>query len=140
MKTAVITGSTRGLGFEMAKCFRLAGWNVVMNGVDRQRLEHAVKTLQSLPGEGTADGVCGSVAKGAELQAIADFAVERFGTIDIWINNAGVNQPMKPIWELSESEIDAILDIDLRGAVFGSRLAVRIMEKQPEGGYIYNVE
>ena len=42
MKTAVITGSTRGLGFEMAKLFRQNGWNLVINGVNPQRLEKAV--------------------------------------------------------------------------------------------------
>jgi NAD(P)-dependent dehydrogenase (short-subunit alcohol dehydrogenase family) len=140
MKTVLITGSTRGLGYEMAKCFRLAGWNVVMNGVNEQRLEQAVETMRGLSGDGTAEGICASVANEADLQAMADFALERFGSIDIWINNAGVNQPMKPLWELSVSEIDAILDIDLRGAVLGSRVAVQLMEKQAEGGYIYNVE
>ena len=52
MKTAVITGSTRGLGFEMAKRFHAAGWNLVLNGVNPQRLEQAVETLRSLPGAG----------------------------------------------------------------------------------------
>ena len=140
MNTVVITGSTRGLGFEMAKRFRAAGWNLVLNGVNPERLEQAVETLRALPGEGAVEGCRGSVAEAAELRALADFAAERFGSIRIWINNAGVNQPMKPIWELSEKEIDAILDIDLRGAVLGSRLAVQRMEQQSEGGYIYNLE
>ena len=78
MKTVLITGSTRGLGYEMSKCFRLAGWNVVMNGVNKQRLEQAVKTMQDLPGDGTAEGICGNVANGAEVQALADFALEHF--------------------------------------------------------------
>ena len=47
---------------------------------------------------------------------------------------------MKAVWELTEAEIDAVLDIDLRGAVMGSRLAALQMEKQPDGGYIYNIE
>lgn len=140
MKTAVITGSTRGLGFEMAKRFRAAGWNLVINGVSEARLEQAAETLRELPGAGAVEGFRGSVADAAELEALADFAFGRFGSVEIWINNAGVNQPMKPIWELSEQEIDAILDIDLRGAVLGSRLAVRRMESQDEGGFVYNLE
>ncbi len=140
MKTAVITGSTRGLGFEMAKRFRAAGWNLVLNGVNPERLEQAVQSLRNLPGTGGVEGCRGSVAEAGELEALVRFAAERFGGIDIWINNAGVNQPMKPIWELSEKEIDAILDIDLRGAILGSRLAVRQMETQPEGGFVYNLE
>ena len=140
MKTAVITGSTRGLGLEMARLFRKEGWNLVVNGVSEARLEQAVQKLRELPGAGAVEGCRGSVASAGELQALADFARERFGTVEIWINNAGVNQPMKAIWELSEQEIDAILNIDLRGAVLGSRLAVQLMEQQPEGGFVYNLE
>ena len=140
MKTAVITGSTRGLGLEMAKRFRAAGWNLVLNGVNPERLDKAVEALRALPGAGAVEGCRGSVESAEELQALADFARERFGTVEIWINNAGVNQPMKPVWELSQQEIDAILNIDLRGAVLGSRLAVGLMERQPEGGFVYNLE
>ena len=111
-----------------------------MNGVNPQRLEQAVEALRALPGTGAVEGCRGSVADTGDLQALADFAKEKFGTVEIWINNAGVNQPMKPIWELSEQEIDAILNIDLRGAVLGSRIAVRLMEQQPEGGFLYNLE
>ena len=140
MKTAVITGSTRGLGMEMAKRFRAAGWNLVLNGVNPERLEQALQKLRAEPGAGAVEGCRGSVASAEDLQELARFASERFGTVEIWINNAGVNQPMKPIWELSEGEIDAILNIDLRGAILGSRLAVRLMEQQPEGGFVYNLE
>ena len=140
MKTAVITGSTRGLGLEMARLFRKNGWNLVINGVNPQRLEKAAEELRALPGDGAVEGFAGSVASEEELQGLLDFAVEKFGVLDIWINNAGVNQPMKAIWELSQEEIDAILNIDLRGAILGSRLAARQMEKQPEGGFIYNLE
>ena len=140
MKTAVITGSTRGLGLEMARLFHKNGWNLVLNGVNPERLTKAVEELRVQPGGGAVEGFAGSVADREELQGLLDFAVEKFGVIDIWINNAGVNQPMKAIWELSEQEIDAILNIDLRGAILGSRLAAQQMEKQPEGGFIYNLE
>ena len=140
MKTVVITGSTRGLGFEMAKLFRRNGLNVVINGVNPDRLRTSLAALRELPGNGAAEGFAGNVASGSDIQALIDFAVERFGRIDIWINNAGVNQPMRPIWELTEDEIDSILDIDLRGAITGTRLASLRMQKQPDGGFIYNLE
>ena len=140
MKTAVITGSTRGLGFEMAKLFCAGDWNVVVNGVNPERLANAVAALKELGGKGDVLGVAGDVSKAADLQQLMDKAVEVFGTVDIWINNAGVNQPMKPIWELAEDEISAVIDIDLRGAMLGSRIAVLQMEKQGDGGFIYNVE
>ena len=140
MKTVVITGSTRGLGFEMAKLFRSSGWNLVVNGVNPTRLEKAVAELRAIPGAGAVEGFAGSVASAEDLHALCAFAAEKFSAIDIWINNAGVNQPMKAIWELCEEEIDAVLNIDLRGAILGSRIAALQMEKQRDGGFIYNIE
>ena len=140
MKTAVITGSTRGLGLEMAKLFHKNGWNLVLNGTKPDKLEAAVELLRGSEGSGGVEGFCGSVVSGDDLQSLIDTAVAHFGAIDIWINNAGVNQPMRAIWELTEAEIDAVLNIDLRGAILGTRLAALKMEKQPQGGFIYNLE
>ena len=138
MKTALITGSTRGLGFETAKCFLKNGWNVVINGVNEERLDAAAAELRKTGGN--VGSFRADASSPEELRALADYAKEKFGTVDIWINNAGVNQPMKALWELSDDEICSLLDIDLRGTVIGSRIAVDLMEDQPDGGFIYNVE
>ena len=140
MKTVVITGSSRGLGFEMAKCFRRYGWNVMLNGVNEERLEAAVKALKKIKGKGSVSGFRASVASAEELRSLAVYAKKQFGTVDIWINNAGINQPMKALWELSCDEINSLIDTDLRGAVIGSRIAVQLMSKQPHGGFVYNIE
>lgn len=140
MRTVVITGSTRGLGLEMAKLFRKNGFNVVINGVNSSRLASSVSMLKEIQGNGSVEGLPGNVTSTADIQNLIDFSVEKFGTIDIWINNAGVNQPMKAVWELSEEEIDAVLNVDLRGAIMGTKLAILQLEKQPEGGFIYNLE
>ena len=140
MKTVVITGSTRGLGYEMAKVFAGNGWNVVINGVNESRLKKAVESLQSLNGKGEVLGVSGNIAKAEDIEKLRNSAVEKYGVIDLWINNAGVNQPSKAIWELTEDEIDSVLNIDLRGAILGTRIATLQMEQQPLGGMIYNVE
>ncbi len=140
MKTVVITGSTRGLGYEMAKVFLRNGWNVVINGVNEERLKNAVDNLNAEKGGGSVLGVAGNVKSSEDIQNIMDNAVEKYGAVDIWINNAGVNQPSKAMWELTDSEIDSILGIDLRGAIIGTKIATIQMEKQPEGGMIFNVE
>ena len=140
VKTVVITGSTRGLGYEMARKFRQEGTNVVINGVNQNRLEEAIEKLRSISGNGSVAGIACDVSTVAGIKELLDFAINEFGAVDIWINNAGVNQPMKAIWELTEEEIDAVLSIDLKGTIHGSRLAMLQMEKQPQGGYIYNVE
>ena len=139
MKTVVITGSSRGLGFEMALRFRKAGWNVVLNGVNPKRLEDAKHTLEAAEGTGGVYACAGNISTTADLQTLIDFAVSRCGEIDIWINNASVNQPMKALWELNEAEIDQVLDIDLKGSLMGSKLAMEQMIRQGHGA-IYNLE
>lgn len=140
LKCVVITGSTKGLGLEMAKRFRKKDLNVVINGRDERRLSEAQRKLRRIGSEAGVCAVAGDVTKSEDLKKLLDTAVERFGHVDIWINNAGANQPWKALWELSEEEIDQILRIDLRGAVLGTRLAALQMEQQPEGGMIYNLE
>ena len=139
MKTVVITGSSRGLGYEMAQRFRKAGLNVVLNGVNPKRLEDARSALEAMEGTGKVCACAGDISKSTDIQKLVDYTVEQCGGIDIWINNAGVNQPMKAIWELSEGEIDQVLDIDLKGSIMGSKLALEQMIRQGRGA-IYNLE
>ena len=139
MKTVVITGSGRGLGFEMAKVFHRNNYNVVLNDINEQRLADAKTELSAMPGDGNVYTCAGNIAKTEDLVKLWDNAVANCGSVDIWINNAGVNQPMRAIWELEENEIDAVLDIDLRGAIMGSRIAMQKMIEQKNGA-IYNVE
>ncbi|WP_026659789.1 SDR family NAD(P)-dependent oxidoreductase [Butyrivibrio sp. AC2005] len=97
MKTVVITGSTRGLGYEMAKVFLRNDWNVVINGVNENRLNHAVESLNELKSKSDILGVLGNIANPEDIQNLMSNAVSQFGAVDIWINNAGVNQPSKAI-------------------------------------------
>ena len=140
MKTVVITGSTRGLGFELAKQFCINGANVVINGINEKRMEDAVAKLREMASGSEVEGYAGNVASTNDIKGLLEYASDRFGSIEIWINNAGVNQPMKAIWELTEEEINSLIDIDPRGTIMGSRIAMIQMEQQTNGGYIYNVE
>lgn len=92
MKTAVITGSTRGLGFEMARKFRMNGVNVVINGLNEKRLEESVSKLRAIPSEAGVEGFAGNAASPDDLRGLLDYAVSKFGSVDIWINNAGVRE------------------------------------------------
>lgn len=139
-KTIVITGSSRGLGYEMAKKFFLSGCNVVINGLNPERLQSSLDNLRKLESISRVESYVGNVSTEKEIQGLVDFTVKKFKKIDIWINNAGINQPPKPIWELNEEEIDSILNTNLKGTIIGTRLATIQMQKQPNGGYIYNME
>lgn len=139
MKTVVITGSARGLGFEMAKNFRAHGYNVVLSDINEQNLEHAQVELSQMEGAGEIFKVACNVCDLAQVENLWAETFAKFGSIDVWINNAGVNQPPKHAWDLAEKEIDFLINVDLKGAINGSTVAMRGMTKQGFGA-IYNVE
>ena len=140
MKTVVITGSARGLGYELAKCFRKNGYNVVLSDIMKDKLEESkVKLEESIVGEGKVISVVCDVTSEGDLQNLMNKAVETFSGVDVWINNAGVNQPNVPIWEVESSSINKLIDIDLKSAVIGSKIAMNQMIKQGYG-QIYGIE
>ena len=139
MKTVVITGSARGLGFEMAKVFRKNNFNVVISDLNEEKLKKAKEELEKIESDGKVSYTLCNVTKSDDISNLIDFAKKEFEKIDIWINNAGVNQPEKPIWELTEDEINFVLNVDLKGAIMGSKLALLQLQKDG-GGAIYNIE
>ena len=139
MKTVVITGSARGLGFEMAKVFRKNNTNVVISDLSMENLEIAKDKLLEINSNGDIGTCVCDVTKSDDIKSLIEYTKGKFGSIDIWINNAGVNQPDKAIWELTESDIDLVFDVDLKGAVMGSKLVMEEMSKNKKGA-IYNVE
>lgn len=139
MKTVVITGSARGLGLEMAKVFRKNNLNVVISDLNLDKLKLAKQELEKIDSNSNVDIYTCDVTKSSDITNLISFSKEKFNNIDIWINNAGVNQPEKPIWELTEREIDLVLAVDLKGTIIGSKLVMEEMIKQKSGA-IYNIE
>lgn len=138
-KTVVITGSARGLGFEMAKVFKKYNVNVMISDLSEENLKNAKKKLDKIDSSSKISYTVCDVTKLNDITNLMKEAKKEFGTIDIWINNAGVNQPEKAIWELTEQEINTIIDVDLKGAILGSKIAMEEMLKQNKGA-IYNIE
>ncbi len=139
MKVVVITGSARGFGFEMAKAFRSNNFDIVISDLKLESLKEAKTEIEKVEGSGRVEVCTCDISKYDDLEKLAKFAIDKFGVIDIWINNAGVNQPMEALWELSEDCINRLIDIDLKGTVHGSLVAMREMSKNHKGA-IYNVE
>lgn len=139
MKTVVITGSARGLGLEMAKCFRGKNFNVVISDLFKKDLEDAKKELLKVKSTGDIDYFVCDITKESDIVNLIDKTKKKYGVIDFWINNAGINQPNKMIWELSSEEIDRMLEIDLKGTMIASKLIANVMIEQGKGS-IYNVE
>ncbi len=139
MKTVVITGSARGLGFEMAKVFKKNHTNIVLSDLKEENLKKAKKELDQIDNSSKVAICKCDVTNTTDIANLINFAKKEFGSIDIWINNAGVNQPEKAIWELTEEEINTVINVDLKGTVFASRLVMQEMEQKHQGA-IYNIE
>ncbi len=139
MKTAVITGSTRGLGLELAKQFRMREYNVVICGTNQDHIDNAISSLCEIEGAGEVIGQRCDVSSLHDVENLAATAAALFEGIDIWINNAGVNQSYEYAWNISDEEIDSLLKIDLKGSINGTNAAIRQMIEQGYGA-VYNVE
>ena len=139
MKTVVITGSARGFGFSMLELFYKKGYNVVICDINEKMIEEAKKKLESLELENLVLAYRCDVTNEEHVKNLIKAVLKKVDTIDIWINNAGVNQPSKYIWELDEVTIDRVIDIDLKGSIISSKCILKTMLKQGFG-QIYNVE
>lgn len=139
MKTVIITGSARGFGLELAKVFRQNNFNVVISDINEKGLVDAQNQLEKIKSDAKVVSVACDVTNYDMIESLWNSAKNSFESVDIWINNAGVNQPDKPIYLLSQKEIDFLLNIDLKGAIYGSQIAFSKMKEQGFG-QIYNVE
>ena len=139
MKTVVVTGSARGFGFEFVRLFRERDFNVVVCDISKESLDNAVEKLNSIKSKGKVLSYVVDVTDEKMVSDMINSVLKEEKTIDIWINNAGVNQPNKAIWELDKKTIDRLIDIDLKGTILCSKLIMPVMIKQ-QSGQIYNVE
>ena len=138
MKTVVITGSARGFGYAMLELFYEKNFNVVVCDVNKDSVEEAVTKLNG-KGLGRVISFVADITKEEDVNRVIHDTLEIVPTIDIWINNAGVNQPNVALWELDKKTIDRLIDIDIKGTVLCSKLIMPVMIKQGFG-QIYNVE
>lgn len=137
MKNVVITGSTRGIGFSMAREFLKAGCHVTLSGRGEE-LPESVK-VELIPFEGKYSYVQCNVQKKSMLQNLWDVSLSKWGKIDIWINNAGQNTPHVFSWETNEAFTENIIKTNIIGMIYGSQVAARGMIKQGSGA-IYSME
>ncbi|HHY81837.1 MAG TPA: SDR family oxidoreductase [Clostridiales bacterium] len=137
MKNVVITGSTRGIGFSMAKEFLQAGCNVTLSGRGEDLTEEVYEELA--PFKGKYIYILCNVQHKADLQNLWDVSAEKWGSIDIWINNAGQNTPHVFAWETGESYTKNVINTNILGMIFGSQIAAAGMLKQGHGA-IYSME
>jgi NAD(P)-dependent dehydrogenase (short-subunit alcohol dehydrogenase family) len=133
----VITGSTRGIGFGLALEFLKLGHNVTLNGTSEESLGKAFVQLSAYKKQITA--VAGSILKAETHDQLFNQCVAIFGSVDIWINNAGITQSYQLADDLADDEMVNVIDINVTGMMLGTIHALRKMKQQGHGK-IFNME
>lgn len=136
-KTAVVTGSTSGIGLAIAHALAAQGHNVVINSFSDTAADHAVAdAIAKQHGVKTAY-IKADMSKAAECRALIARAAETFGTVDTLINNAGI-QHVAPVEDFPAEKWDAIIAINLSSAFHTIAAAIPLM-RQAGGGRIVNI-
>lgn len=131
-RTAVITGSSRGLGKAIAVKLGKLGANIVLNGTN----DAVLKTAEELETMGIkVTATVGDVRNAEDIKAMLAKAVDTFGGVDILINNAGITRD-KPMAMMSEDDWDTVLDINLKGTFLCTKAASKLMIKKRYGRII----
>ena len=133
MKTAIITGGGSGIGLAIAEKFCQQGFNTIIIGRDNQKLDAAVQLL------GThAHAIAFDLTDLNGIPALVDGIAGRFGSIDVLVNNAGVNMK-KDLLEVSDQEFQQVLHTNVNAVFALSREVAGYMIKQQQGGSIIHI-
>lgn len=134
-KTIVITGASSGMGAAAARHLAGKGAAVVLGARRRDRIEGLAAEIAQAGGRATA--VATDVTKADDLRRLVEAAVETYGRIDVLINNAGV-MPLSPLERVKIAEWDQMIDVNLKGVLYGVAAALPHMIEQ-KSGHIINL-
>ena len=132
-QVTLVSGGTRGIGRALAEGFAQRGSNVIITGREQAATERAAKEMD--PGSGHITPFACDVAHPEQIEPLVAHVDKQFGRIDTLINVAGVNR-RKPALEVSESDYDAIVDVNLKGAFLLSQTVARVMLREGGGSQI----
>ena len=132
-KVAIVTGGTRGIGLAIARLLAEDGASVVVSGRDAARLEAAVKELESLGAPAMA--VAADAAKREDADRLVEATRERFGRLDVLVNNAGITRDQLLV-RMKDDDWDQVLDTNLRGVFLMTRAVGKVMMRQKSGRII----
>ena len=132
-KVVVITGASSGLGESTARHLAKLGARVVLGARRKDRLDAIVKDIQAAGGEALAVTV--DVTKRTEVEGLVKKAVDTYGRIDVMMNNAGV-MAIAPLTALKVEEWERMVDINIKGVLYGVAAALPHMLKQESGHFI----
>lgn len=128
-QSAVITGGAQGLGFAIAERFIAEGARVVLGDVNLEATQVAAKQLG---GDDVALAVRCDVTQADDVQTLIQTAIDRFGALDIMVNNAGITRDAT-MRKMTEEQFDQVINVHLKGTWNGTRLAAAVMREQKRG-------
>jgi NAD(P)-dependent dehydrogenase (short-subunit alcohol dehydrogenase family) len=134
-KVAFVSGATSGIGRTTALAFAQAGASVVVADISEQGVQETARMIEGIGGKALA--VQCDVTQADDVKAALDKTIEAFGRIDCAFNNAGVEQPVTALADLTEAEWDRIASVNLRGVFLCMKYQIPLMLKQG-GGAIVN--
>jgi 3-oxoacyl-[acyl-carrier protein] reductase len=132
-RTAIVTGGTRGIGAAVAALLAEHGAAVVVSGRDAARLQKAVQELEEHGA--SVHGVVADVAKREDADRLVEAAKERYGRLDLLVNNAGITRDGLLI-RMKDDDWDRVMEVNLRGAFLMARAAAKLMVRQRSGRII----
>jgi NAD(P)-dependent dehydrogenase (short-subunit alcohol dehydrogenase family) len=130
-RVAIVTGAGRGLGRVIATTLAADGATVVATGRDHAALDSTVASI--VRSDGQALAIAADVTDADSLAALVDVTIERFGRIDILVNNSGIAGPSAPIWEIEPDQWDETFAVNVRGVFLGCRAVIPTMRAQGSG-------
>ncbi len=136
-KVAIVTGGNSGIGQAIVLELARQGANIVIDYVAHPEATAALERDVANLGERSV-GVEADVSQIADLQKLVDAAVDKFGRLDIMVNNAGI-ETRTSVLDTTEDQYDSVMRIDLKSAFFGTQIAAKQMIKQGGGGRIINI-
>jgi NAD(P)-dependent dehydrogenase (short-subunit alcohol dehydrogenase family) len=127
-KSAVVTGASSGMGWEIVKLFVKEGASVAAVARRKERLE---KLALELAGEeGRVEIYPGDISLQEVNNGMIDFAVEKFGKLDILVNNAGIMDDMSPVGSFSEEKLEKVFSVNVFGPFYAYKKAVQVFLEQ----------
>jgi NADP-dependent 3-hydroxy acid dehydrogenase YdfG len=132
-KVVVITGAGGGIGESTARLLAGSGAKVVLGDMRADRIEALVRDITAKGG--AALGFQADVTRRSEVEALVQGAIHDYGRIDVIVNNAGI-MPIAPMAALKVEEWDRMIDVNIRGVLFGVAAVLPIMQKQKQGHII----
>lgn len=132
-KVVLITGASSGIGEATARVLSEAGAYVVLGARRTDRLEHVVEEIRAAGGQ--AEYYTLDVTQLEQMKAFVDFAKQKFGKVDVFMNNAGV-MPLSPLNSYKVEEWNRMIDVNIRGVLHGIAAGLPVMEQQKSGHFI----